>query len=59
MNKKLTPFQTKLAFFALILMIMTLGATMIYAIDTLGFWEGIMTCILGGGAGATFAYLID
>lgn len=59
MNKKLTPFQTKLAFFALILMIIIFGATMMYAINTLGFWEGIMTCILGGGAGATFAYLID
>lgn len=59
MNKKLTPFQTKLAFFALILMIIIFGATMVYAINTLGFWEGIMTCILGGGAGAAFAYLID
>lgn len=59
MNKKLTPFQTRLAFLALILMIIIFGATMIYAIDTRGFLEGIMTCTLGAVAGAAFAYLID
>lgn len=59
MNKKLTPFQTRLAFLALILMIIIFGATMMYAIDTRGFLEGIMTCVLGGAAGAAFAYLID